>query len=91
MLSVRLICVGKLGEKFWAEAVKEYTKRLAAYCKLEIIELPEQRLPQSPSQGEIEQALDKEAALIEAKIPQGAAVVALCVEGKAISSEQLAD
>ena len=71
--------------------MKEYTKRLAAYCKLEIIELPEQRLPQSPSQGEIEQALDKEAALIEAKIPQGAAVVALCVEGKAMSSEQLAD
>ena len=91
MLSVRLICVGKLGEKFWAEAVKEYTKRLAAYCKLEIIELPEQRLPQTPSQGEIDQALDKEAALIEARIPQGAAVIALCVEGKPMSSEQLAD
>ena len=53
MLSVRLICVGKLGEKFWADAVKEYTKRLGAYCKLEIIELPEQRLPQTPSEGEI--------------------------------------
>ena len=51
MLSVRLICVGKLGEKFWADAVKEYTKRLGAYCKLEIIELPEQRLPQTPSEG----------------------------------------
>lgn len=90
MLSVRLICVGKLGEKFWAEAVKEYEKRLGAYCKLEIIELPEQRLPQSPSEGEIAQALEKEAALIEAKIPQGAAVIALCVEGKPMSSEQLA-
>ena len=65
MLSVRLICVGKLGEKFWADAVKEYTKRLGAYCKLEIIELPEQRLPQS--------------------------VIAMCVEGKPMSSEQLAD
>lgn len=91
MLSVRLICVGKLGEKFWAEAVKEYAKRLAAYCKLEIVELPEQRLPQEPSAGEIAQALDKEAALIEARIPQGAAVIALCVEGKPMSSEQLAD
>ena len=91
MLAVRLICVGKLGEKFWADAVQEYAKRLGAYCKLEIIELPEQRLPQSPSQGEIEQALDKEAALIEAKLPQGAAVVALCVEGRQMSSEQLAD
>ena len=91
MLAVRLICVGKLGEKFWADAVREYEKRLGAYCKLEIIELPEQRLPQTPSQGEIEQALDKEAALIEAKLQQGAAVITLCVEGKPMSSEQLAD
>lgn len=91
MLAVRLICVGKLGEKFWAEAVREYEKRLSAYCKLEIVELPEQRLPQTPSQGEIAQALEKEAALIEGKIPQGAAVIALCVEGKELSSEQLSD
>lgn len=91
MLSVRLICVGKLGEKFWADAVKEYEKRLGAYCKLEILELPEQRLPQAPSEGELAQALEKEAALIEAKIPQGASVIALCVEGKPMSSGQLAD
>ena len=91
MLSVRLICVGKLGEKFWADAVKEYTKRLGAYCKLEIIELPEQRLPQTPSEGEIAQALDREAALIESRIWPGAAVIAMCVEGKPMSSEQLAD
>lgn len=91
MLAVRLICVGKLGEKFWADACAEYQKRLGAYCKLEIIELPEQRLPQAPSQGELAAALLKEAALIEAKIPQGAAVIALCVEGKPLSSEGLAD
>ena len=91
MLTVRLICVGKLGEKFWAQAVQEYCKRLSAYCKLEIVELPEQRLPQSPSAGEIARALDKEAALIEAKLLPGAALAALCVEGKLLSSEQLAD
>lgn len=91
MLAVRLICVGKLGEKFWADACAEYQKRLGAYCKLEIVELPEQRLPQTPSQGEIDAALQKEAALIEAKLPQGAAVIALCVEGRALSSEELAD
>lgn len=91
MLAVRLICVGKLGEKFWVQAVQEYVKRLGAYCKLEMVELPEQRLPQTPSEGETRQALDKEAALIADKIPQGAAVIALCVEGKEMSSEQLAD
>ena len=91
MLSVRLICVGKLGEKFWADAVKEYEKRLGAYCRLEIVELPEARLPQAPSAGEVRQALEKEAGLIEEKLPQGAAVVALCVEGRTMSSEQLAD
>lgn len=90
MLAVWLICVGKLGEKFWEQAVAEYAKRLSAYCKLEIVELPEQRLPQNPSPGEIANALKKEAAQIMDKIPQGAAVIALCVEGKTMSSEQLA-
>ena len=52
MLSVRLICVGKLGEKFWKTACDEYSKRLSAYCKLEIVEIPEQRLPESPSEGQ---------------------------------------
>lgn len=90
MLAVRLICVGKLGERFWAEAVREYEKRLSAYCRLEIVELPEQRLPQSPSAGEIAQAIEKEAALIEDRLPAGATVVTLCVEGKPLSSEELA-
>lgn len=91
MLAVRLICVGKLGEKFWKTACDEYAKRLSAYCKLEIIELPEQRLPDSPSAGQIQQALAREAELIRAKIPSGAAVFALCVEGKPLSSEELAE
>lgn len=91
MLSVRLICVGKLGEKFWTDAVREYEKRLSAYCRLEIIELPEQRLPQSPSPGEIAAALAREAQAITAKIPSGAQVIALCIEGKTLSSEAFAD
>ena len=89
MLGVRLICVGKLGEKFWAQAVKEYEKRLGAYCKLEIIELPEQRLGDAPSPAEIEQALAKEAVLIEERLPRGGAVIAMCIEGTALSSEAL--
>ncbi len=91
MLSVKIICVGKLGEKFWAQAVAEYEKRLSAYCKLEITELTEQRLPQAPAPGEIKTALEREADAICAKIPQGAAVIALCIEGKPMSSEAFAE
>lgn len=91
MLSVKLLCVGKLGEKFWTEAVREYEKRLSGYCKLEIIELPEQRLPQSPSAGETRAALAREADAVRAKIPQGSSVVALCIEGQKLSSEAFAE
>lgn len=91
MLHVRLICVGKLKEKFYREACAEYEKRLKGYCKLEIIELTEQRLPDSPSQAQIDAALAKEAEAIRAKIPAGSAVIAMCIEGGTLSSEQFAD
>lgn len=91
MLGVRLICVGKLGERFWKDAVHEYEKRLAGFCKLEIVELPEQRLPDRPTEGQIQAALSREAALIRAKTPQGAAIIAMCIEGKTMSSERLAN
>ena len=90
MLSVHLICVGKLKEKFYREAVEEYTKRLKGYCKLNLVEIPEVKLPQDPSLGEIQAALDKAGDAIRAKIPQGSSIVAMCVEGKPRSSEELA-
>ena len=62
MQKVTVLCVGKLKEAFYAAAVAEYQKRLARHCKLEIVELPEQRLSENPSRAEIEQALAKEAA-----------------------------
>lgn len=64
MLEVHLICVGKLKEKFYTDAVSEYTKRLSAYCRLTMTELPEERLPQNPSQAQIDAALAREAAAI---------------------------
>ena len=91
MQKMTILCTGKLKEKFYLDAVAEYVKRLSRFCKLEIIELPEQRLPQTPSEGEIAQALEKEAALIESKLLPGASVIAMGVEGKPMSSEQLAD
>lgn len=90
MLSVHLICVGKLKEKFYLEAAAEYQKRLSAYCRLTLVELPEEKLPQNPTQGQIDQALFKEAQAIRAKLPPSASVIALCVEGKERSSEDFA-
>jgi 23S rRNA (pseudouridine1915-N3)-methyltransferase len=91
MTSIHIICVGKLKEKFYLEACKEYEKRLGAFCKLTLTELPEERLPQDPSQAQIDAALAKEAAAIRAKLPPNPSVVALCIEGKLLSSEELAD
>ena len=91
MQKVTLICVGKLKEKFYAQATAEYAKRLSRFCKLEIVELPESRLSDSPSPAEISQALTAEAALIEAKLPKGSALVAMSIEGEELSSPQLAE
>jgi len=91
MLNIKIICVGKLKEKFYIEATGEYLKRLSAYCKLEIEELPEAKRPKNPTQGDIDAALIKEAELIESKIPSSAAVVAMCIEGGQMDSEALAD
>ena len=88
-MNVRLVCVGRLKEKFYADAAAEYAKRLGAYCKLDIVELPEQRLSPSPTPGEVSAALEKEGAAIRGKIPAGYAVIALCVEGKLLSSQEL--
>lgn len=90
MLSVYLICVGKLKEKFYKDACAEYIKRLTPYCKLTVIEIPEAKLSQKPTLGEIANALDKEGDAIRAKIPSSSRVVALCVEGRMCSSEEMA-
>lgn len=90
MQRVMVICVGKLKERFYIDAAAEYVKRLSRYCKLEIIELPEQRLPENPSPSEIARALSREAEAVRAKLPPASAVVAMCIEGKLRSSEDVA-
>ena len=90
MVNIQLLCVGKLKEKHFAAACAEYVKRLGAFCKLTVTELPEDRLPDNPSQAQIDAALEKEAQAVRGKIPKGAAVIALCVEGTLLSSEKLA-
>ena len=91
MIDVTVVCVGKLKEKFYQEAAAEYVKRLSAYCKLNIVELAEQKLPKNPSLGEIQSALEKEGDAIRGKIPPNSSVVALAVEGQQRSSEELAE
>ncbi len=90
MFDITLITMGKLKEKFYITAAAEYEKRLGAYCNFKIIELPEYRLPDDPSQTEILSGLDKEADSIFSRIPKGAWFCILTPEGKELSSEGLA-
>ena len=90
MFSLTLICVGKLKEKFYLSASEEYAKRLRGYADFSLIELPEVRLSDNPSQAEIAQALAKEADAIRAKIPKGSWLCVFAPEGKLLSSEDLA-
>ena len=91
MLNVSVICIGKLKEKYLTDACAEYAKRLSAFCKLNIIELPESRLPDDPSDKLIEQCLAKEGEQILSKIPKDAYVIPMCIEGKMLSSPELAE
>ena len=90
MFEIQLITIGKLKEKFYLSAASEYIKRLGAYCKFQSIELPESRLPDSPSSAEIIAGLEKEADILISKLPKNAWICVLTPEGKLISSEDLA-
>ena len=91
MQKIDLICIGKLNASYFAAGVAEYQKRLGAFCEFRIIELPEETISEkNASQAVIDKALEKEGRAILANLRKGAALVALCVEGKLISSEELA-
>ncbi|MBE6533468.1 MAG: 23S rRNA (pseudouridine(1915)-N(3))-methyltransferase RlmH [Ruminococcaceae bacterium] len=91
MLKVKLITVGTLKEEYLRAAAAEYEKRLGAFCRFELIQLKEEKLSESPSQNEIKAALEREAVRIAEQIPSSAFCVSLCVEGKQLSSEELAE
>ena len=91
MFEITLLAMGKLKEKFYISAAEEYKKRLGAYCKFSLLELPEVRLPENPSPAEIAAGLDKEAETIFAKIPKGAYLCIFTPEGKELSSEGFAE
>ena len=90
MLSVNIICVGKLKEQYWRDACAEYSKRLGAFCRFEIIEVDETRLPKSYSDADIRRVIDTEGDGILEKCQPGSFTAAMCIEGKELSSVQLA-
>ena len=90
MFSITLICMGKCKEKFYVSAAEEYVKRLKGYCDFRLLELPEYRLPENPSQAEIAMGLSREAESIRKAIPKGAWFCVLTPEGRMQSSEELA-
>lgn len=91
MLSIKIIATGDLKESYLREAIKEYQKRLGAWCKIEEIILKEEKLPDNPTKAQIDKALELEEKKILEKISPKAYIIAMCVEGKQLSSEELAE
>jgi 23S rRNA (pseudouridine1915-N3)-methyltransferase len=90
MATIRFITVGTLKEEYLRDAVREYEKRLTGFCNVEQINLKEAKLPSDPSEGDVKRALAEEAKQILAAMPDRSYKIAMCVEGKQFSSEELA-
>ncbi len=91
MIAVNIVCVGKLKEAYWKDAIAEYTKRMGAYAKLRIVELSESKLSDNPSEKEISQALESEGkTMLPYADTKGSYNIAMCIEGTQLSSEGLA-
>lgn len=89
-MNIDIIAVGKIKEKYFRDAIKEYTKRLGPFCKLNIIEVKEEKAPENLSDVELNQILKKEGDRILSKIKPSNYVISLCIEGDEWSSEEMA-
>ena len=90
-MKISIVCVGKVKEKFYRDAIDEFSKRLSRYCKLEIIEVADEKTPDQASDTEVKQIKDKEGERILKSIKEDAYVICLCIDGKQLDSEELAD
>lgn len=90
MLNITILTVGTIKEPYLRDALAEYKKRLGAYCKTEIVECREEKLPENPSETERQNAVRREGERLLAAMPKKAYVIALCIEGKQVSSEEFA-
>ncbi|WFA08289.1 23S rRNA (pseudouridine(1915)-N(3))-methyltransferase RlmH [Tissierella sp. Yu-01] len=89
-MNIRIIAVGKIKEKYIQEGIKEYSKRLSRYCSLEIIEIDDEKAPENLSDKEMDIVKQKEGERILSKIPQGSYVITLVIQGKQLTSDELA-
>ncbi|MCY9223496.1 23S rRNA (pseudouridine(1915)-N(3))-methyltransferase RlmH [Bacillus haynesii] len=90
-MNISIVAIGKLKEKYLKQGIDEYIKRLSAYAKVDIIEMPDEKAPENLSDQDMKIVKDKEGERILSKISADAHVIALAIEGKMKSSEELAD
>lgn len=89
-MKITLVTVGKIKERYFEDAIKEYSKRLGRYCKLDIVQVQDEKTPDGASEAVERQIKDKEGQRILSNIKDGAYVIALAIEGRMLSSEELA-
>ena len=90
-MKITLLTVGKIKEKFYQDAISEYSKRLSRYCKLNIIEVPDEKTPDKASETVEEQIKEKEGQRILSKLSDDAYTIVLAIDGKSLDSVELAE
>ena len=90
-MKITILSVGKIKEKYLSDAIAEYSKRLGRYCRLNIIQVQDEKTPDEPSNTQKQLILDKEASRLEAYIENGTHLIALAINGQPLSSEELAE
>lgn len=90
-MKITIACVGKIKEKYLTAGIDEFTKRLTPFCKLEVVSINEERMPDNPSPAEKQQILEKETQRLLGIIPENSYVILLDVIGKQLSSPELAE
>lgn len=89
-MTINIICVGKIKEDYFSKAAAEFEKRLSRFCSINIIQIPDKSIPDNPSEAECRAVLNKEGEQILKKIGKSDIVIAMCIEGKNLSSEEFA-
>lgn len=89
-MNITIVCVGKIKEKYFTDAINEYKKRMSRFAKFNIIELPDEKIPDKASEKELTAVRDKEGQAILSAL-KGGYVISMCIEGTELSSEKIAE